>query len=287
MTSRFHNRINRALEIDTLMQTTLSKLISLMVFGTLLIPAAALAQTSAAATMTAGSSGTSIGVSATITAKMTTAISRADQEIARRTTALNALNTRVQAMQKVTDQFKQSLETAIEGQVSALATLQTKIDADTDATTLKTDVQSITQSYRIYAVILPQGRIAAAADRLVTISGMMTTLGSKLQTRIAALQTGGTDVTTLSNALSDLSAKISDASTQAQQSVTISAVLTPDQGNKTTMASNTATLKEARGDLMVAQNDLIAARKDIATIMAGLKVDAGATASTSASASTQ
>ena len=263
------------------------KIFFLAMLGILVAPALVFAQgtasagtgLTAAATVTA-STGSGVTVSATVTAKMKAAIGRADQEITRRVTALNALNTRVSQMQKVTDAFKQALETTIQGQVSALTTLQAKIDADTDLTTLKADIQSVTASYRIFALVLPQGRIAAAADRTVTISGMMTTLGTKLQTRIAAMQAGGTDVTALSAALSDLSAKITDATAQAQQSVMLSAALMPDGGDKTKMAANAAALKTARGDLTTAQKDLVAGRKDIATIMAGLKVSAGATATT-------
>ena len=45
-------------------------------------------------------------------------------------------------------------------------TLQSQIDADAaaDATSsLKTDIQSITKSYRIFALVIPQGTIEAAA----------------------------------------------------------------------------------------------------------------------------
>ena len=193
------------------MQKTPSKIAALVLVGTLLAPALAFAQTTATASSTP----------VAVTAKMKTAISHADKEITRRITALNDLDTRAGQMQKVTDAFKQSLKTAVEGQVAGLTALQAKIDADTDAATLKTDVQSVTQSYRIFALVVPQGRIAAAADRIVTITGMMTTLGTKLQTRLAAAQSSGTDVSKLSMALADLGTKLSDASAQAQQSVTI------------------------------------------------------------------
>jgi hypothetical protein len=260
------------------MQIFSSKLIAPLFLGVLLIPTIASAQTNVTTGLSASTAVTanSSNISVTITAAMKTAITRADNEIARRVTALNSLSARVQQMQKVTDQFKESLQTSIQGQVSGLNTLQVKIDADTDAKTLKADVQSITQSYRIFALILPQGRIAAAADREVTIVGMMTTLGTKLQTRIAAQQSSGTDIGALSNALSDLSAKLSDAQAQSQQSVTISATLVPDGGDKTKMTANTTVLKTAQADLQEAQKDLVAARKDIATIMTGLNVSATA-----------
>ncbi len=232
-----------------------------------LAPVLALAQSTAGAT--------------TLTAAEKTAISRGDQEITRRTNALTDLNTRVQAMQKVTDAFKQNLSATIQTELTNLTALKAKIDADTDLATLKTDIKSVTQSYRIFALIVPQGRIAAAADREVALVSMMSTLGGKLQARVQASQQSGNDVTSLTAALTDMAAKIQDAQTQAEAAVTASAGLTPDNGDATMMASNNAALKTARADLKTANADLVAARKDITTIIAGLKaMPAAATAST-------
>src|SRR5580692_3820140 len=140
-----------------------------------LAPAFASAQasvtTGVSATATVAPTNTSAAVttSVTLTAAETKAISRADQEITRRTTALTDLNTRIQAMQKVTDTFKAGISASITNEINTLASLKTQIDSDTTLTSLKTDIGSITTSYRVFALVLPQGRIAAAADREVTI----------------------------------------------------------------------------------------------------------------------
>ncbi|MDO8518083.1 MAG: hypothetical protein Q7S26_02220 [bacterium] len=262
---------------------------SLLVFGTMLSPVLVVAQTdgsadvNAAAAVRATDTGTTdAGVSATATASvrtkaMTTAVTRADKEIARRIASLDDANARVQAMQQVTPAFKTSLSAAIQAQIAALTTLQTKIDADTDLATLKTDVQSVTKSYRIYALVLPQVRIAAAADRAVTLATMMNTLGAKLQARIASAGSAGLDTTALSAALEDMGTKLSDASSQAQAAVSATASLVPDNGDKTVMASNAAAFKTARKDLQTAQQNLVAARKDVTAILKGLKVSTTAT----------
>lgn len=270
----------------------LRTLLSLMVFGTMFSPVLVVAQTdvgidvgvdvNAAADVTATGVTTGTAVSATATTNvrtkaMTAAITRADKEIARRIASLNDADTRVQAMQQVTPAFKTSLSAAIQAQIAALNTLQTKIDADTDLATLKTDVQSVTKSYRIYALVLPQVRIAAAADRAVAIATMMSTLGTKLQARIAAAQSAGLDTTALSAALTDMNAKLSDVNSQAQAAVSATVSLAPDNGDKTIMASNAAVFKTARKDLQTAQQNLVAARKDITIILKGLKVSTTAT----------
>ncbi len=266
-------------------------LASLLMFGTLLAPAVALAQVdvtvdadaNAAAAVRATGVTTGTAPSATVTTRtkaMTAAIAKADKEIARRIAALNDANTRVQAMQQVTPAFKQNLATTIQAQVAALGTLQAKIDADTDLATLKTDIQSITSSYRIFALVLPQVRIAAMADREVALATMLNTLGIKLQARIASAQSAGQDTTALSAALADMSSKLSNASSQAQAAVSATASLPPDNGDKTVMASNNAAIKTARTNLISAQKDLQAARKDVDVILKGLKTAKPAATST-------
>ena len=246
-----------------------------------LAPAFAAAQTGVSATVSA-SGAASAGTA--LTAAQTKAISRADTEITRRITALTDLNTRIQAMQKVTDSFKTSVTSSITSEINSLTTLKQKIDADTDSATLKTDIQSIATSYRVFALALPQGRIAAAADRQVTLVSMMTTLGSKLQARINAAGQAGADTTALTAALTDMATKLKDAQTKAEGAVTSTASLSPDNGDKTLMASNTAALKQARTDLKTGESDLVAARKDVTTIVTGLgKIKPATTASSTTS----
>jgi hypothetical protein len=251
------------------------------------IPTAVSASASASANTSTSGAGTSVTASAKLTAAETKAITRGDTEIDRRTAALTDLNTRIQAMQKVTDTFKAGISASITNEISTLAGLKAKIDADTDITTLKTDIQSITASYRVFALVLPQGRIAAAADREVTLVSMMSTLGTKLQARIQAAQQGGTDVTAMNASLTDMAAKLKDAQTQAEAAVTASSSLTPDGGDKTKMAANTTALKTARADLKAAQTDLVAARADVKTIITALgKVKTSTTASTTTTTTT-
>jgi len=244
-----------------------------------LTPAFVLAQTTVTAGAVAGGAATS---TPKLTAAEQKAKQRADQEIQRRITALNGLLTRISQMQEVSDSFKQGLTANVQTEISTLTALQQKIDADTDLATLKTDVQSITKSYRVYALVLPQSRIAAASDRIVTLVSMFTSLGGKLQTRLQEAASGGQDVSALTAALTDIQTKITDAQTQAQNAVTSTAGLQPDNGDKTAMANNDAALKAARADIVAAQKDLVAARADVKTILTGLgKLSGGSAGSAS------
>jgi hypothetical protein len=218
--------------------------------------------------ITPASAQTTVNVSAST--RLPTIISKGNTDISARITALNALNTRVAAFKNVPASEKTNISTEVQTNISGLTALQAKLDADTDVTTAGTDAKSIFGSFRIYALVIPQGYITAASDRVETITGMLTTIGTKLQTRITADQSAGKDVTAMQASLADLNAKIADANTNAQSAQSSIAGLVPDQGNTTIFASNSASLKAARAQIKVSTSDLVTARADAQSIIKSL-----------------
>lgn len=232
-----------------------------------------------ASTTVAGTS-----ANAKFAARISTAKNRADQEIERRITNLTDLNTKVQAMVKVSASEKAAIANEVTTEISNLTSLKAKIDADTDITTLKTDIQSIAKSYRIYMLIIPQGRIQVAADRIDSVADALAAFSVKLQTRISADQAAGSDVSAANTALADLTAKVADAKVQANAAVSETVSLTPDNGDTAKMQANQAALKDARAKIQAAMKDLEAARSDakqIVQLIKGIKVKASATSSVS------
>ncbi len=259
------------------MQNTFSRTLALLAAAVLVAPVLAFAQTPAA---TAAPTSTTTPAATTPIGKAgETAKSRAAQEISRRTDALNALNTRVQAMTRMSDSFKQALASNVQSQISLLAALKAKIDADTDLATLKTDVKTITDDYRIYRLVIPQGHISAMSDHIVNISLMLQALGTKLQARIQAAAAAGNDTTAATAALADLAKNIVAAQAQAKAAMDLILPLKPDEGDKATQQANDTALKAAHKDLQTAQQALVAVHKDIATIvqfLASAKTNANA-----------
>ena len=267
-------------------------LVSLFIGAPLLVPVFAIAQLNSAdinANVNANAevrtnAGTGATLSATTTARMEKARTRAAQEIERRIEALTKINVRIGGVTKISDQFKANLNTNIQNQITALTALKVKIEGDTDLNTLKTDVQSITKLYRIFALIMPQTHIAAMADRTATAINIMIGIGNKLQARLTEMQNAGADVSALIATLSDMGAKISDAQAKAQAAVDVTATLVPDDGDKDKMAANKAALTEGRDNLKEAHQDLVNARKYITTILKGIRE---LSASSSATVETQ
>lgn len=206
-------------------------------------------------------------------------IARADAEIQRRITNLNALSTRIGEMKRLSSTEIASLQAGVSAQISQMNSLEATINAETTLSALKTSVQSITIDYRIYMLVLPQGRVAAAADRIQTIVADMQTLEPKLETRINSAGNPSAAV----SAYADMQTQVSNAASLASAAVSETVSLTPDQGNTTVEASNTAAIKDAASKIKTATADLVQARKDIATILQAVKGTGSVTASSSAS----
>ena len=190
---------------------------------------------------------------------------RADAEITRRVTALNRILDKINAMKRLTADQKTTFTNGIQGQISSLTNLKTKIDADTDLSTLRTDVQSIVKSYRIFALYLPQVNIMSNADRALAIIAEMSTISTKLQTRIDAAKSAGNDTTAMQSLMTDRASKLADATTQAQNALNTVVPLTPDgyPGNKTTLLSARTMLQTVRSDLKAAESDATTVRQDL------------------------
>ncbi len=198
----------------------------------------------------------------------------ADREINRRLEALNDRLNRLQSIKKLSESDRAAITTEIQSQIDAMNAIKAKIEADTDKETLRADVKSITDSYRIFALIMPRTAITAAADRISNIVDSFNALAVKLQSRINNAQSAGADMGSSIAALADFNAKIADANTMAQAALAEVAGLTPDQGNKDLMKSNIAALKDARSKIKSAEADIKAARKDVETIRVALKATA-------------
>lgn len=190
---------------------------------------------------------------------------RANKEITRRIESLNKLIARIAEFKKVSATEKASLTTQVQAEVNKLTALKAKIAADTDVTTLKTDVQSIVSDYRIYALFLPKIQLLGAADRLQGTADQMSSHAAQLEVKINEKQTAGQSVTDLQTLLTDMKAKIADAKTQAQGAMDTVTPLTPEG-----FPDNKTQLQSARQKIAAGIKDLNTARQDARKIIVGL-----------------
>ncbi|MDO8469976.1 MAG: hypothetical protein Q7S84_03095 [bacterium] len=199
------------------------------------------------------------------------ATARADQEIDRRIAKLEQQNARIQAMQRIGVDEKGSLDASIKAHLVELTDLKAKIHADTDAATFRSDIQSITKLYRIFALVMPKAAITAAAGRTTSVAKSISDLAMKLDTRISAAASSGKDVSALQTSLADMQVKTADATIQANAALALIANLSPDNGDQAMMQANLKALQDARVKIKAGEDDLKTARKDAETIMKGLR----------------
>jgi hypothetical protein len=206
------------------------------------------------------------GKEAAMTERIDQVKQRADQAIQDRLDKLNALITRINGMKRISADQKTAFVTQIQSNITSLTALKAKIDADTDATALKTDAESIYKDYRIYAVFMPKTALLAHADSVLELAADMDATTAKAQAKIDAAKQAGQDVTALQNSLNDRTARAADARTQANNAISSISNVTP-----ASYPGSNDTLKAAREMLKTANSDLQTAHQDMVSLAQGLK----------------
>ncbi len=184
---------------------------------------------------------------------------------AKRITSLTARISKVNSANRLSAADKSTVLGTLNGDLTAMNGLQTKIAADTTAATAWSDYKSIFTEYRVYAVALPQSYIAATAD------GLTGTAIPKLQSaasKISALFTSHPDKVTadLQAKLADMQAKTADAASKTAGLAASALAVTPAAFN-----ANHAVLTDDRAAARAALADTKAAAQDGRAIIAALK----------------
>ncbi len=177
-------------------------------------------------------------------------------------TALNKINNLVKLPSDKKSQYSSEINTNITG----LANLKAKCDADIDLPTLHPDYNSVFTKYKIYAVFLPQIHLLITTDDLGVTADMISDFSNKLQTRIQSAWSPSN----LTSLLSDMQAKIADAHTQYNNAAALVSALTPQSYNTDKQGTEQA-FKNAKADINVRHMDTKVANQDAREITQGLK----------------
>ncbi len=207
-----------------------------------------------------------------------------DKLIDHRLASMNDFITRLTERKGLTAPEITAIKTAAQPTLDGLATLKSKIDADTDLATAKTDVLSIFSSYRVYAVLLPKLHLMVIANQEQSIVDSLTALTPNIQAAIDAKKAGGEDVTALTAALTDYTNQLATASkdlASANSQIT-TMVASNVEASKTAFTSARDLLKTVRASLVAARGDLGTIRDDLkpATSPSTKSTTSGATTTT-------
>src|SRR5450432_189547 len=125
--------------------------------------------------------------------------------------ALNTAIAKVSAAQDISSADRATILSTLNGDLAGMNTVEAKIAADTTALTAAADYKTIFTTYRVYAVAIPQSRLAAAADRMTSTSiPKLTDAESKLAAALAGPDASKSTPELLAD-LADMSAQIASA----------------------------------------------------------------------------
>lgn len=191
---------------------------------------------------------------------------RAAAAISVRQSALNAGISAVDANKWLTSADKATILGTFNSDLSGLTALGPKIQADTTVTQARSDYRTIFTSYRVFALALPQGRLAAASDDITT--GVLPRLNDA-DTRLKNLLAGpdsGKNTAQVQAAMADLAAQIQTVTTATSGFSANLLALTPAQYD-----ADHAILTGPRSTLLTARADIAKARGDIKTVVQAIK----------------
>ncbi len=202
------------------------------------------------------------------TAQLATLQNRANTLIATRLASLQRLTTRIQNDTRLSDADKATFLGNITTTSSNLSALKTKIDADTDLTTARTDAKSIITNYKIYVIFEPQVRLTVIVDNLQTTMASVSALIPRVQTLLTTLQGQGRNMTPAQTALTDVTSQLT----------TINTMLTSDKtlvANVTTGTSDPESIfTQVRKDLATIRTDIEKIQADFAIIRSSIRTTA-------------
>lgn len=222
-------------------------------------PSSTTAPKARAASTIASTSSANTAALAVVKAKAAAAISVRDS-------ALGAAIAAVNANHSLTAADKATVLGTLNGDLSGLNALASTVQADPTLPLASADYTAIFLNFRVFALALPQARLAASADDL---TGTVVPHLSDAESRLASLLSGaeaGKDTSAVKAAMADLAKQISSVTTDTSGVAAQVLAYHPGDWN-----ANHAILDQPRASLLAARAAAVQARTDITTVVAALK----------------
>jgi hypothetical protein len=198
-------------------------------------------------------------------ARMTYLKARGHLAIQRRLHEIDRLTALVNGATHLTSSNRSTLLSKLSSDSSGLQSLDTKIQGDTDGTTLHNDLRSIVTAYRIYVLVAPQVHLVVASDRVAAFVTLGNSIANKIQAKIDAAKAAGKDVKKAQDALDEMKKQLADAASAVAGVAAKVIALTPSG-----YPANRSTLLDARSSILTARAHLVTARTDAHTAVNAL-----------------
>jgi hypothetical protein len=200
-------------------------------------------------------------------ARMANLKARANTELQRRTTSLATLISKINSNKRLISSQKDAFVRGINAEISSLTALKVKIDNDTDLAALKSDVQSVVISYRVYLLYIPQVRILSGDFVIDNSADRLTVLAAELHVRILRAKSSGDGTASLEALYSEMLTQIAAVRTDTTNADNLVLPLQP-----TGYPGNRPQLLAAQKDMVSGRTALVASLQDAKSIVQSLKV---------------
>lgn len=182
----------------------------------------------------------------------------ADKLIDKRIDELTKLITRINAAGRLSADDKAAIIADLNTTIAGLRTLKSKIGSDTVIDTLKADIRSIFEKFRVFAVVMPRAEGLSGINKIKTVLGKLQAAGDRVSKLIDKAVAGGADTAKISLLFTDYQTKLADAKVQLDAAtVKFNAMKVNDPtAAKTLFQDGKALLKKAKEDLRAAHKDL-------------------------------
>jgi len=190
---------------------------------------------------------------------------RAELEIVRRISALSKLIPKVDSVKKQSSTQKSQLVNEINSYVSYLTSLRETITKQTNFQELIGNVNTLSDSYKSFAVIVPKVHIIVIADKINVLNDSFTGVANKLIEKTEQLRNAKKDVTSVQKTLGHMLFMMGDAANKAETAVVRAFPLTAEGYPK-----NKSILLDAKSRLQKSSKNLSSAAKDAQKIVSSL-----------------
>ena len=190
---------------------------------------------------------------------------RGELEIVRRTSILNKLIPRVNSAKKLSKIQKFQLVNEINLYASYLSSLREIIAKQTNFQELIGKVNTLSDSYKSLAVIVPKVHIMVIADKINVLGDEFTKTANKLIEKTEKLRASKKDVTAVQKTLGHMLFMMGDAANRAEIAVVRVFPLTPEGYPK-----NKSILLDGKSRLQKSSKNLSAAAKDAQKVSSSL-----------------
>jgi hypothetical protein len=191
---------------------------------------------------------------------------KAASAISARLTALDRALAAVQANRFITATDRAAAVAILDHDQSGLTALGPVIQADSTLAKARADYRTIFTDYRVFALALPQTRLAAAADALSgTVVPRLTDAEHRLQGLLSGADSAK-DTSSVQAAMADLASRIQAITTSTSGVSATVLSYTPAQWN----ADHTL-LSGTRTAVKTARTDAQAARHDVRTVVTAIR----------------